>query len=85
MTVGLVKRRVNVRSFFYVLLGSLAANFVGCVAATYLFGRAMELFAGEQHLFFVCGLAEGKVRLDPDVTFLHAIPTNITICISIHL
>uniref|UniRef100_A0A7S0MCY6 Formate/nitrite transporter n=1 Tax=Cryptomonas curvata TaxID=233186 RepID=A0A7S0MCY6_9CRYP len=85
MTVGLVRRRVNVRSFLYVLLGSLAANFAGCVAATYLFGRATELFANEPHLSFVRGLAEGKARSDPGVTLLRAIPANIMICISIHL
>jgi hypothetical protein len=85
MSVGLAKRRVNVRSFLYVLLGSLAANFVGCIAATYLFGRATELFAAEPHLSFVRELAQGKARSDPGVTFLRAIPANIMICISIHL
>jgi hypothetical protein len=85
MTVGLVKRRVNVRSFLYVILGSLITNFVGCVAATYLFGRVTEVFASEPHLSFVRGLAEGKARSDPGVIFLRAIPANIMICISIHL
>ena len=85
MTVGLAKRRVNLRAFLYVLLGSLAANFVGCVAAAFLFGRATDLFASEPHLSFIRGLAEGKAKSDPGVTFLRAIPGNIMICISIHL
>jgi hypothetical protein len=85
MTVGLAKRRVNGRSFLYVLLGSLVANLLGCIAATYLFGRATELFLSEPHLSFVRGLAEGKARADPGVTFLRAIPANIMICFAIHL
>ena len=85
MTVGLAKRRINVGSFLYVLLGSLAANFFSCVAATFFFGRATEIFANEPHLSFVRGLAEEKAQSDPLVTFLRAIPANIMICYAIHL
>ena len=85
MTVGLVKRRVNLRSFLYVLLGSLAMNILGCAVFAFLFGWATELFAEEPHLSFVRALAESKARTRPLATFLRAIPGNALICLSVHL
>ena len=84
MTVGLLKRRVNLRSVLYVLLGSLAMNIVGCLLFSFLLARATDLFADEQHLSFVRALAESKARAQPAVTFMRAVPGNALICISIH-
>ncbi len=70
-----------IKNWSIVFIGNLAS----CIACTWLFGYASQLFTEPNYTSLAVSTAEKKTGLDFEVILIRAIPANALICICIHI
>mmetsp|Transcript_16093 Transcript_16093/g.39163 ORF Transcript_16093/g.39163 Transcript_16093/m.39163 type:complete len:422 (+) Transcript_16093:140-1405(+) len=85
MSVGFLKNRITAVTLLYNWASCFFWNAVGCILGVWVFAYLTDLFAEDPAYSYIIKVSEAKVRMDPWIVFLRAIPANFLICLAIQM